>query len=139
MTDEEIEVVAEELAKLVSVPWPPGYEMAPLMRVVTDCHRAEARAIIAALNRIRPGRNHPSFQPPPSAEPQKVSCQSLSGDVRPGMTVIYRPPGDQRAYPCRIVEIRGDRAYLAPIVRTCVGWISIESLQVSADEGVPSN
>jgi hypothetical protein len=88
MTDEEIEVVAEELAKLISVPWPPGHEMAPLMRVVTDCHRAEARAIIAALNRIRRGRSHPSSQTPPSDEPQRVTCQNLSGDVRPGMTVI---------------------------------------------------
>jgi hypothetical protein len=139
MTDEEVEVVAEELAKLVSVPWPPGYEMTPLAHVVTDGHRAEARAIIAALHRTRPGRSRASFQTAPSDEPQRASCQSLSRDVRPGMTVIYRPPGDQRAYPCRIVEIRGDRAYLAPIVRTCVGWISIESLQVSADEGVPNN
>ena len=55
MTDEETEVVAEELAKLVRVPWAPGNETTPLIHVVTDCHRAEARAIIAALDRIRPG------------------------------------------------------------------------------------
>jgi hypothetical protein len=136
MTDDEIEVVAEELAKLVSVPWAPGYETTPLIHVVTDSHRAEARAILAALDRIRPGRSGPTFQAPRSKEPQGISCQSRSGDVRPGMTVIYRPPGDQRAYPCRIVEIQGDRAYLAPILRTCVGWMSIERLQVAAEEEV---
>jgi hypothetical protein len=52
------------------------------------------------------------------------------------MTVIYRPPGEQRAYPCRIVEIQGNRAYLAPILRTCVGWMSIERLQVATEEEV---
>jgi hypothetical protein len=103
---------------------------------VTECHRAEARAILAALDQIRPGRSGPTFQAPRSKEPQGISCQSRSGDVRPGMTVIYRPPGDQRAYPCRIVEIQGDRAYLAPILRTCVGWMSIERLQVAAEEEV---
>jgi hypothetical protein len=136
MRDEETEVVAEELAKLVRVPWAPGYETSPLLHVVTECHRAEARAILAVLDQIRPGQSGSSFQAPRSNEPQEVSCQSRSGDVRPGMTVIYRPPGDQRAYPCRIVEIQGNRAYLAPILRTCVGWISIERLQVAADEEV---
>jgi hypothetical protein len=136
MTDEEIEVVAEELAELVRVPWAPGYGTTPLPHVVTECHRAEARAILAALDQIRPRRNGSAFQGPRSNEPQGISCQSRRGEVRPGMTVIYRPPGDQRAYPCRIVEIQGNRAYLAPILRTCVGWMSIERLQVAAEEEV---
>jgi hypothetical protein len=136
MTGEEIEVVAEELAKLVSVPWAPGYETTPLIHVVTECHRAEARAILAALDQIRPGRSGSTFQASRSNEPQGISCQSRSGEVRPGITVIYRPPGDQRAYPCRIVEIQGNRAYLAPILRTCVGWICIERLQVAVEDEV---
>ena len=61
-----------------------------------------------------------------------------SDQFHPGATVIYRPLGDRRAYPCRIVEIQGDRTYLAPILRTCVGWVSLERLQPSADETVPS-
>lgn len=136
MTDEEIEVVAEELAKLISVSWAPGYETTPLIHVVTECHRAKARAIITALDQIRPVRSGSSFQAPRSNEPQGISYERRSGDVRPGMTVIYRPPGDQCAYPCRIVEIQGNHAYLAPILRTCVGWISIERLQVAAEEEV---
>lgn len=136
MTDEEIEVVAEELAKLVRVSWDPGYESSPLLHVVTDSHRAEARDILAVLDQIRPSRSGSSFQAPRSHEPQGISCRSRSGDVRPGMTVIYRPPSDQHAYPCRIVEIQGKRAYLAPILRTCVGWISVERLQVVAEQEV---
>jgi hypothetical protein len=136
MTNEEIEVVAEELAKLVHVPWAPGYETTPLLDVVTECHRAEARAILAALDQIRPGRSGSSFQASRSNEPQGISCQSRRGEVRPGMTVVYRPPSDQRAYPCRIVEIQGHRAYLAPILRTCVGWISIKRLQVGVEDEV---
>jgi hypothetical protein len=69
MTDQEVEVVAEELAKLVHVPWAPGYETSPLIHVVTDSHRAEARAILAALDQIRPGRSGSSFQAPQSKEP----------------------------------------------------------------------
>jgi hypothetical protein len=136
MTDQEVEVVAEELAKLVHVPWAPGYETSPLLHVVTECHRAEARAILAALDQIRPGRSGSSFQASRSNGPQGISYESRSGEVRPGMTVIYRSPGDQRAYPCRIVEIQGNRAYLAPILRTCVGWISIERLQVAVENEV---
>jgi hypothetical protein len=104
--------------------------------VVADCHRAEACAVLAALNRIRPSQSGSSLQAPQSSEPQGISCQSQSSDIRPGVTVVYRPPGDQRAHPCRIVEIQGDRAYLAPILRTCVGWISIERLQVATEEEV---
>jgi hypothetical protein len=126
MTDEEIEVVAEELAKLVHVPWAPGYETTPLLDVVTECHRAEARAILAALDQIRPGRSGSSFQAPRSNEPQGISCQSRSGDVRPGMTVIYRPPGEQRAYPCRIVKSKG----------TVPTWLLFSG---PASDGCPSN
>jgi hypothetical protein len=139
MTDEEIEVVAEELAKSSGLSWYPGRAQGPLMRLVTDHHREQARVVIAALERLRAGEDScwaPDLQ---RDGPQETIHRGPVSEVRPGATIIYRPPGDQRAYPCRIVEIRGDRAYLAPIVRTCVGWISIESLQVSVDEEVPNN
>ena len=79
MTDQEVEVVAEELAKLVSVPWAPGNETTPLIHVVTECHRAEARAILAALDQIRPGRNGSSFQAPPK---QRAAGDFLSEPTR---------------------------------------------------------
>jgi hypothetical protein len=55
MTDDEIEVVAEELAKISGFSWHRGREPVPLMRVVTDRYRARARAVIAALDRLRAG------------------------------------------------------------------------------------
>jgi hypothetical protein len=60
-------------------------------------------------------------------------------DIRPGATVIYRPAGDQRAYPCRVVKIRSSEAYLAPILRTCIGRISIETLQVLPEDETSRN
>lgn len=137
MTDEEVEVVAEELAKIVSVPWSPGYEKSPFVRVVSDSHRAEARTIIAALERIRPSRNGFTCEAPQSSESHVNMRWGIGEGVRPGVTVVYRPSGEQRANPFQIVEIQGDRAYLAPILRTCIGWVSMERLQTSSEEAVP--
>jgi len=39
MTDEDIEVVAEELAKRDGLSWYPGRRQGPLTRLVTDCYR----------------------------------------------------------------------------------------------------
>lgn len=134
MTDDEIEVVAEELAKISGLSWQRGHEPGPLMRVVTDRYRDRARAAIAALDILRTGRSPSADQRLPSAAPQESTSRGPAGDVRPGATIVYRPLGDRRAYPYRIVEIQGDRAYLAPILRTCVGWVSVERLQAATDE-----
>lgn len=134
MTDEEVEVVAEELAKIGGVTWYPGRQRShPIVRVVTERYRAQARVAIAALERLR------AHQEPgaPNHEPDDLPCiaaeSSHDGMVHPGATVIYRPAGERRAYPCRVVEIRGERAYLAPILRLCVGWVSVERLEPAPD------
>ncbi|WP_243367807.1 hypothetical protein [Microvirga solisilvae] len=133
MTEEEIEIVAEELAKIGGVSWYPGRETGTLMRVVTDRYRDRARIAIEALDRYRASQQTAVIQdngdnkPYESAPPAHVA----SGDqeeIKPGSTVVYRPPGDRRAYPCRVVEIEGSRAYLAPILRSCTNWVSIEYL-----------
>ena len=132
MSEEEVEVVAEELAKIGGTAWYPGRGQGPLLRVVTDRYREQARAVIAALERTR-ASSEAAVSPDPAvgedSDVDKSSGLNAVHDVRPGATVIYRPAGDLRAYPCRVVEIRGSQAYLAPILRTCVGWISIETLQ----------
>jgi hypothetical protein len=136
MTDEEIEVVAEELAKSGGLSWYPGHTKGPLMRLVTDHYREQARAVIAALDHHRIGGD-PTRSPAPQREGSpEITYRGSARDVRPGATIIYRPLGDQRAYPCRIVAIQGDRAYLAPILRTCVGWVTIERLQPSTTKQV---
>jgi hypothetical protein len=57
-----------------------------------------------------------------SAEPRTIH------HIRPEASVIYTCAGDPGACPRRAVEISGSRAYLAPILRICVGWISMEYL-----------
>lgn len=124
MTEEEIEVVAEELAKIGGVAWYPGREKGSILRVVSDRYRDRARAAIEALDRFRTSQTHTVVQDNADTVPHSVS----SDEIKPGSTVVYRPPGDRRAYPCRVVEIEGSRAYLAPILRACTDWVSIEHL-----------
>ncbi|MBJ6125807.1 hypothetical protein [Microvirga splendida] len=145
MTEEEIEVVAEELAKVGGVTWYPGRERGTLMRVVCDRYRDRARMAIAALERHRAAREATEAtlsqdNEKPAAHSTISAPTSLASDeIRPGATVIYRPPGDRRAYPCRVVEIEGNRAYLAPILRACTEWVSIEHLMPSrTTDGVVS-
>jgi len=131
MTEEEIEIVAEELAKIGGVTWYPGREKGTLMRVVCDRYRDRARVAIEALDRYRCGRQASLSQDNGQADRLSTSSKphALTHDeIRPGTTVIYRPPGDRRAYSCRVVEIEGNRAYLAPILRACTDWVSIEHL-----------
>jgi hypothetical protein len=144
MTEEEIEVVAEELAKIGGVTWYPGREKGTLMRVVCDRYRDRARVAIEALERYRAARQNSIFETPLAQDNQQVQkSQTFKAppaqngeDIRPGATVIYRPPGDRRAYPCRVVEIEGNRAYLAPILRACTDWVSIEHLMPAKTDEV---
>jgi len=129
MSEEEVEVVAEELAKIGGTSWYPGRGQGPLLRVVSDRHREHARAVIATVDRLRASRKDNVIQDNTGQAGSRARQHAaISGHLEPGARVIYRPPGDRRAYPCRIVEIRGNQAYLAPILRSCIGWISIESL-----------
>lgn len=137
MTDEEIEVVAEELAKIGGVAWYPGREKGTLMRVVSDRYRDRARIAIEALDRFRESKQALPSQDNGMEKQHSVDAPLLpvaSNDIKPGTTVVYRPPGDRRAYSCRVVEIEGSRAYLAPILRACTDWVSIEHLMPSPAE-----
>src|SRR4028118_256494 len=53
VTEDEVEAVAEELAKAGGVAWYPGRERGPLLRIVSDRYRDRARLAIAALDRYR--------------------------------------------------------------------------------------
>jgi hypothetical protein len=136
MTEEEVEVVAEELAKIGGVSWYPGREKGSLMRVVSDRYRDRARVAIQALERYRASRQTSIAQDNGNRNTHDAAGPSSAqhqDDLHPGATVIYRPPGDRRAYPCRVVEIEGTRAYLAPILRACTDWVSIEHLRPSPE------
>ena len=137
MTEEEVEVVAEELAKVGGLSWYPGRQEGSLMRVVTDRYRDRARVAIAALERLHASRAADITQDNRIGERPRANdvAANVEGDgIKPDTTVIYRPPGERRAYSCRVVEIEGNRAYLAPILRACTEWVLIEHLAPSAKE-----
>ena len=139
MTEEEVEVVAEELAKIGGIAWYPGRQEDTLMRVVTERYRDRARVAIAALERLHASKLAAIAQDRRMSERGPAndflaSIEEGDEDLKPGATVIYRPPGDRRAYSCRVVEIEGNRAYLAPILRACTDWVSIEHLMPSSKE-----
>ena len=135
MTDKDIAVVAEELARNGGTSWYSGRVQGPLMGVLTDHYCEQARVVIAVLDHLRTGGGDTTQMPDARMDGTPGAIRrKLVGDVRSGATIIYRPPEEQRAYPCRVVEIQGTRAYLAPIFRTCVGWIWIERLEAIPDE-----
>ncbi|QFU15858.1 hypothetical protein [Microvirga thermotolerans] len=139
MTDEEIEVVAEALALAGGCSWYPGRTDGPLLRIVTDRYREQARIAIEAIERVR-AQPDGSRPPDPAAPSMNGEGRPMAKqDLRPGATVIYRPPGERRAYPCRVLEIRGNRAYLEPILRACTGWVAIECLQPLNVEGISND
>lgn len=129
MTEEEIEAVAEELAKIGGVSWYPGRAPGPLLRVVSERYRDRARVAIAALDRLRAGSGGAGTNNPTEISAANEAQEAASADqLRVGAVVVYRPPGDQRAIPCRVEKLEGGRAYLAPCPRPDIGWVSVESL-----------
>ena len=129
MTDEEIEAVAEELAKAGGTSWYPGRTRGALLRPVSERYRDRARLAIAALERVRAGRAAVAVPEASSALPEQRAVPAGGPDrVQAGATVVYRPPGDQRAITCRVEQIEGGYAYLVPVPRPDIGWVSLESL-----------
>lgn len=131
MTKDEIEAVAAELAKAGGVSWHSGNERGPL-KIVMDRYRERARLAIAALERVRAAKQDASRdqiateQHRPSAT---AYLESVSRDaVSVGTLVLYRPPGDQRVYRCRVEKVDGNRAYLVPELPACTGWVDLKSL-----------
>jgi hypothetical protein len=128
VTEDEIEAVAEELAKAGGVSWYPGREGGTLLKVVSDRYRDRARWAIAALDRYRAQKAgaastdsaEAELPPVPAREPTKAD-----NTIRVGVTVVYRPPGEQRAYPCRVEKIKDGQVYLVPHLHAWTGWVPI--------------
>jgi hypothetical protein len=131
MTEDEIEAVARELAKIGGLSWYPGRTRGPLLRAVSERYRDRARVAITALERLRAGKGGTAApQGSPSKEAGGTGSQaSEPGDhLQIGAVVVYRPPGDRRAMPCRITRMDEGRAYLVPCPQSDIGWVSLEYL-----------
>lgn len=135
MDEAEVEIVAEELAKLGGASWYPGRERGPILRVVHERYRDRARAAIAALDRYR-GRS--GAEPPadnsqaPTRQQDATDTSPASYDIQVGATVVYRPPGDRRSYACTVEKIRNGFVYLVPQDRSGISWVPISELIGSA-------
>lgn len=129
MTEDEVEAVAQELAKIGGASWYPGRTAGPLLRAVTERYKDRARVAIAALERFRAARTPVAGEAhAPHQDP--LAKATIGGHaLQSGTVVVYRPPGDQRAVVCRIAEIADGQAYLVPIPQPAIGWVSLESLQ----------
>jgi hypothetical protein len=133
MTEAEIEIVAEELAKLGGTAWYPGRGQGPIMRVVHERYRDRAKAAIAALDRYRAsnGNSLPTeTAPQPDAGPEPAAFT-----LKPGTRIVYRPPGDRRTYPCTVKRIRNGFAYLEPENRSGINWVPLGDLAALAGSG----
>ena len=128
MTDEEIEAVAEELAKAGGVSWYPGRTRGALLRSVSERYRDRAKLAIAALDRVRASNGDPAESQPMAVAPHhERSNPGGPDDLSVGATVVYRPPGDQRAITCRVERVENGRAYLIPVPRPDIGWVELDS------------
>jgi hypothetical protein len=135
MTEAEIEIVAEELAKLGGTAWYPGREKGPILRVVHERYRDRAKAAIAALDRFRALKTNPIPAADTESQTAKVDTDPVISTIRPGTKIVYRPPGDRRAYPCRVESIRNGFAYLVPENRSGIRWVSVGDLAALAGSG----
>ncbi len=136
MTEEEIEIVAEELAKIGGVSWYPGRTRGPLLRVLSERYRERARIAIAAIDRLRAGRDGSSMQEavPDDARGERPGPEHGGDRLQVGSIVVYRPQGDKRAVRCRIEKIESTRAYLVPCPGPDFGWVSLSDLSLLRSE-----
>lgn len=133
MTEEEVETVAKELAKVGGASWYPGRSRGLLLRVVSNRYRDRARVAIAALDRLR-ARKEADAQQRLASETHTFGEATETGpedQVQVGSIVVYRPPEDQRAIPCRVEKLENGRAYLVPCPYPDIGWVPIDSLPLT--------
>jgi hypothetical protein len=140
MDEQEVEVVAEELAKAGGVSWHPGRTTEPVLRTVHARYRDRARLAIAALERWRARQSGPAQSLNAPAEASLSPPSLIAGQqdgLQVGAVVIYRAPGDKRAIPCRVEKLEKGRAYLVPCPISEVGWVDLDTLRPLSNEPAP--
>ena len=124
MTEEEVEIVAQEMAKIGGTTWYPGRTSGAVLRVVNERYKDRARVAIAALERLRAGNEALNE----TSAPQECT-PSVDPSLQVGAIVVFRPAGERRAVTCRIEKVEKGRAYLVPCPKPDIGWTSLENLQ----------
>jgi hypothetical protein len=124
MTEDEVEIVAQEMAKIGGTTWYPGRTSGAVLRVVNERYRDRARVAIAALERLRAGKEVLN-----DTLAQQASKPSADPSLQVGTIVVFRPSGERRAVTCRIERLEEGRAYLVPCPKPDIGWTSLEDLQ----------
>ena len=107
------------------------------MKIVLERYRDRARLAITALDRYRVSQQSEIPLVETEAKRQEPDTgETLRGNpdvtLQVGGTILYRPAGDRRSYPCRVEKVEGRRAYLVPDIKICTGWVDLERL---ASEG----
>jgi hypothetical protein len=114
MTDDEVEAIAELLAKVGGTWYPERAQSAP--RTVNNRHREVARIIIAAVEpskAINQSATEERSTPDPSRD-ARTTNGAEGGEFHIEASVFYRPPGDKRTLACRIEKLEDGRAYVVP-------------------------
>jgi hypothetical protein len=126
MTDDEIQIVAEELAKIGGLSWYPGRPSGAFVRAVSEGYLEQARTVITTLDGMR------ASKPQVSIEQERTPARSQSHEqptsvprdkLRVGAVVEYHPPMDKRTITCRIEELDEGHARLEPLAKPDIGWV----------------
>jgi hypothetical protein len=138
MTEAEIQVVAEELAKVGGLSWYPGRPSGAFLRAVSEGYREQARVMIAALDHIRASKPQDSIEQEPtsaSSQSHRLPASVSKDALQVGAVVEYHPPGDKRAITCRIEELEDNRARLEPLANPDIDWVVLSSPLRSSAQG----
>lgn len=124
MTEQEVEAVAELLAKVGSSYYPERTK--PTLRTINNKHREVAQLVLQALERVR-GRGESAD----GRSDESGSFNFADADLLyVGAAVVYRPPGEKRAITCLIEKMERGRAYLVPASQE-IGWVPTHTLSPS--------
>jgi hypothetical protein len=140
VTDDEIQVVAEELAKVGGLSWYPGRPSEAFLKALTQDYLEHARAAIAALDRMRASRGQISNEPgaPLAEAPSHPGPKPDTADtLKVGDVVEFHPPGDKRTITCRIEELKEGHARLEPMDKPDIGWVTLSIPLRSSAQGRP--
>lgn len=126
MSEEEVELVAELLAKIGGT-WNPERTQ-PASRIVGNRHREVARLVLDAVERSKATSRDVEEHVVSGEASEDDAVRDAKGNrLYVGANVVYQPPGDKRTLACRVEKMEQGRAYLVPTQRE-IGWVSTHTL-----------